>query len=81
MEELTKNELNERLFNELTPTQLGLINFNIYYNKDYIDYYIDYNCGEYNKCYEFIMENLELLDIKYTPKKWKNIAKKQLGIK
>jgi hypothetical protein len=78
---MTKVELTTKICNELTDTQIKLINFNIYYNEKYIDYYINYNCGEYQKCYDFLINNLEILDIKYTPKKFIKPAKKLIGIK
>lgn len=78
---MTKIELTSRLFNELTDTQLKLLNFNIYYNPEHIDYYVDFQCGEYQKCYDFIMHNIDLLDIKYTPKKWLRQAKNIIKMK
>ncbi len=81
MKEITKEELVQKLMTDLTEKQLGLINFNIYYNSTYLDYYMNYNSGEYTKCYDFIKANVHLLDIKYTPKKWVKIAKKHLNIK
>lgn len=71
---MTKEELNEKLLLELSYDQFALINFNIYHNPKYTDYYVDYQLGEYRKCYNFIKDNIKILDIKYTPKKWLSIA-------
>ena len=74
----TKEEFNKRIFKELKNNEIALINFNIYYNPDHIEYYENFHMEKYNWCYNYLMSNRYILNIKHTPKKWKSIAKKMI---
>ena len=73
---MTKKELETKILTELTSSEMALINPNIYWNEKYIDYYTDYVCGNYAKCWDFLMNNRDLLTIEHTPEEWKSIAEK-----
>jgi hypothetical protein len=64
---------NARITEELTATELALINTNIYYNTKY-SYHTNYHLGKYDKCYAFLMSHRHLLTINHTPKKWRELA-------
>ncbi len=75
---MTKEELNKRTDRELTPTENALINFNIYYNEEHIEYYQNFQMGDYQWCYDYLIENRHLLTIKHTPMGKRSIAKKMI---
>jgi len=75
---MTKEELNRRTDMELTPTENALINFNIYYNEEHIEYYMKFHLEEYQWCYDYLMKNRHLLTIKHTPNGRKSIAKRMI---
>jgi|ADurb_Leu_01_Slu_FD_contig_41_700827_length_784_multi_1_in_0_out_0_2 hypothetical protein len=78
---MTHEEFNEKIRKEFTKRELTLILFNVYYNSDCIDYYVDHNCGRYNKCYKFLMKNRHLLNIEHTPDEWKEMAEYQIAVR
>jgi len=75
---MTKEEFQIAFMSDLTPTEIALINFNIYFNPDHIEYYTNYHMGEYKWCYDYLIKNRNLLDIKHTPKERVDIAKKMI---
>jgi hypothetical protein len=72
---MTREEFDFRTMTEFTAKEIGLINFNIYYNPECIEYYQNYQIGKYDKCYSFLKKNRHLLQLKYTPRKWKELAR------
>lgn len=64
-----------KLYRELTVEQAALFNKLIYYSPDHIDYYIDYNSGNYDECYEYAMENKHLSSLDMVPEEHKDKAK------
>jgi len=64
---MTKKEFETKMMFELTSDEIALVNTNIYWNDKYIDYYMDYHCGNYQNCWDFLMKNRNLLTIEYTP--------------
>jgi len=74
----TKEELTEKIMATFKPSEIALINTNIYLNPEHIDYYQNFHSGEYDKCLEFLTENKHLLTIEHTPEEHKEIAKKLL---
>jgi hypothetical protein len=75
---MTKEELDKKTDAELTPSENALINFNIYYNADHIEYYQNYHMGKYKWCYNYLMKNRHLLAIQHTPIEKKQIASKEI---
>jgi len=75
---MTKEELNNKTSKELTPTENALINFNIYFNPDHVDYWIRFKMEDYQWCYDYLMENRHLLTIENTPKGYKTKAKQNI---
>ena len=73
---MTKEEFNKKVMSSLKPKELVLINTNIYYNEDHIDYYMDHKMEKYEDCFKYLMEHRYLLNIKHTPKEHKKLAKK-----
>ena len=71
---MTSTQFNEKLNQELTIEELALINPNIYFNPEYTNYYNDYHSEKYQKCYDFLMENKNILKIENTPKEFKKVA-------
>ena len=78
---MTHEEFNETIRNEFTYRELTLILFNVYYNPEYINYYVDHNCGRFEKCYKFLIKNRHILNIENTPDKWKQLAEKQITVR
>ena len=75
---MTKDQFNSKIDKEFTPTENALINFNIYYNPEHIDYYQNFHAGNYQWCYDYLIKNRHLLNIKHTPMGKKNIAKQMI---
>jgi hypothetical protein len=73
---MTREQLNKRIERELKPSEIALINFNIYWNREHIDYYENYHLGDYQWCYDYLIKNRHLLNIKHTPMGQKSMAKK-----
>lgn len=71
----TDSELVQALLEVLKPYEFSLINFNIYYNEDHIEYYTMFQRGEYDWCFKYLMDNRSLLKLKHTPKAHKKAAK------
>ena len=76
---MTKEELTKKIFREFKSSQVVLINFNIYLNTEHIDYYIKFNIGDYQWCYDYLIKNKNLLTIKNTPNGKKTVAKKMIN--
>jgi len=74
-------EFHQKIMSELTPTEIALINTNIYYNPDYIEYYMNYHSGQYQECFDFLIAHRNLLTIDHTPKKWQKVAKQLINAK
>jgi len=72
---MTKQQFEGKIKSGLTKTQLALINFNIFYNPEHIEYYQNYYMEEYDWCYKYLMRNKHLLDIKHTPKGKRKLAR------
>jgi hypothetical protein len=75
---LTKEDLTQKIYKNFTTKEVALVNPNIYSNPEYIDYYENYHAGKYQDCYEFLVNNRELLKIKHTPRGHKTAYKKLL---
>ena len=75
---MTKEQFNLELRLAFNYKELALINTNIYFNEEHIDYYISYNSAKYNECFNYLIENRNLLTIKNTPNGMKTTAKKML---
>lgn len=76
---MTKEELNERIMQEFDIKEVALINFNIYYNPKYVEYYASFHGGKYSFCYKFLKQNRHLLTLAHTPKQWREQAKHTLS--
>jgi hypothetical protein len=72
---------NRLILRDLTTDEIALINTNIYYNPDYIDYYMDFHRGKYTNCYKFLMNHRHLLTLDSTPRKWKKVAQQMINTK
>jgi len=75
---MTKEEFNNKIRDELSVTELALINFNIYYSEDHLRYYCNYHMGKYKKCYSYLMKNRHILTLEHTPDKYKELAGKTI---
>lgn len=58
---MTKEDFQEKLFDELSLSELNNLNSKIYYNEKHIEYYIGYNSGEYDWCWDYLIKNRHLL--------------------
>jgi hypothetical protein len=76
---MNKKEFDHRLYKELELRELALVNLNIYWNPDHVQYWQDYKGGEYDRCYEFLMANRHLLTLKNTPVQFRKHAKQTLA--
>ena len=70
---ITPKEFESKIMFELKFDEINLINTNIYYNEKYIDYYMDYHCGNYQKCWDFLMKHRDLLTPEHTPEQWRHL--------
>lgn len=77
---MTKGELNLRIDREFKAAEKALINFNIYWNEQHIDYYQNYHLGNYQWCYDYLIKNRHLLTIKHTPIGQRTKAKKMIEL-
>lgn len=75
---MTRPEFDIKLNDEFSLLELALLNFNIYYNPDHIEYYMRFGAGDYAFCFDYLIRNRHLLSIKHTPKKWKEQARRAL---
>lgn len=57
----TKEELNEAIFENFSISEISNINPKIYFNNEYICYWMAYKCGDYQFCYDFLLKNRDLL--------------------
>jgi len=57
----SKRDLNTAVFQNFSEKEMNNINPKIYFNPDYIDYWIAYKYEEYQFCYDFLIENRHLL--------------------
>ena len=58
---MNREEFNELILRELTTEEFLNINPRLYLNPDYIEHYIAFHNGEYDKCYIHLMENRKIL--------------------
>ncbi len=58
---MTQEEFTQKILSEFSTTELCNINPRIYFNPKHIDYYMAYHSGEYQKCYDFLIEHKDLL--------------------
>lgn len=58
---MKKDEFENILNNLFDSSELLLINNKIYYNPVHIDYYINYNIGNYQFCIDYLTKNRNLL--------------------
>ena len=72
---MTKKEFNQQIDEVLTIEQQCLINTNIYYNPEHVNYYMAYHKGDYDFCINFLKENKHILVLEKTPKEFKQTAK------
>lgn len=63
----TKEEYTAALFEELTSTELALLNLTIYYNPRHVRYYEMFACGEYKWCWDYLMEHRHLMTLENVP--------------
>ena len=75
---MTKEEFNKKTDRVLTPAENALININIYYNPDHITYYMNFNIGNYEWCYDYLIANRHLLVIDHTPYGLRSTAKEMI---
>jgi len=59
---MTKEEFHGKLFTELEMQELINLNPRIYFNPAHIKYYEKYHLGEYNWCWNFLMEHRYILN-------------------
>ena len=69
-EQMNKEQFTKSYLTLLTPTEIALINFNIFYNPDHNEYYRLYYSEKYQECYNYLIKNRHLLTIEHTPKKY-----------
>jgi hypothetical protein len=77
---MTEADFLNRLVNELTAEEISLYNFVFFMNPQYIDYYMDYHKGKYDKCYRFVLKNRHLLKEENIPDEFKKPAMEGLKI-
>jgi hypothetical protein len=58
---MEKVEFNKKILGEFSADELSNINPKIYWNPDHIDYYMKYNCGEYDWCWKYLLSHKGLL--------------------
>jgi len=75
---MVKHEFEAWVLDTFTPTELALINPNIYLNPKHIDYYETYHRGNYEECKTFLLENRHLLKLEHTPYKFRKVARQQI---
>lgn len=67
----TKEEYENKLFQELSPFELMNLNSQIYYNPEHVDYYMNYHIGNYDWCWKYIKKHRQLLSGDISNKKIK----------
>ncbi len=77
---MTKSQFNLKTSTDLTATENALINFNIYHNEDHVEYHQNYQMGNYQWCYEYLISNRHLLTIEHTPEDQRDIAEMSIEI-
>lgn len=78
----TAKELNSKLISVLTYEELAYLNPNIYLNEDHLEYYMEFNADNFTFCYEYIMANIELLNLgKVTNKAFTRAQRKEYELK
>ena len=70
----TKESYTAAIMQELTQTELALLNFTIYYNPKHAAYYMMFHQGEYSKCWDYLMKHRGDMVIENVPEKWKSQA-------
>ena len=61
---MTKKQYNKRVFWEFDLEELTNFPDRIYSNPDHAEYYKKYQCGEFDWCWEYLLENRHLLSDK-----------------
>lgn len=56
-----KYDLNAAILGNFSEKEIRNINPRIYFNTDHVDYWIAYKSEEYQFCYDFLIENRQLL--------------------
>jgi len=58
---MTKEQFNNKIFSNFEREEINLINKNIYYNENHLDYYIKYKSEDYKYCYKYLIDNRNIL--------------------
>ena len=69
---MNKHEFDSKLRKTFTFAELSLINPIIYFNEEHIDYYLNFKIGNYEECYDYLIENKSLLVIENLPEDHKD---------
>jgi hypothetical protein len=72
--EISKQQFEKKVSDLLNVRETLLLNFNIYFNPDHIEYYTSYHAGKYRKCLRYLSENKHLLTLEHTPEQFKENA-------
>ena len=75
---MTQQEYFNKIVRLLTTKEGALINFNIFYNDQHHDFYMDYKMGSYEKCYKYLKKHRHLLTLEHTPERYKEQAKRNI---
>ena len=67
----TKESYTAAIMQELTQTELALLNYTIYYNPKHVEYYMMFHRGEYGECWDYLMKHRGDMVIENVPEKWK----------
>lgn len=78
IEKLTK--FHKKMRETFSPEEIALAYVNVYLNYDYINYIIDYDKGNYTKCFNFLKKNRHLLTIENTPENMLGYAKLNIKV-
>lgn len=66
----TKESYTTAILEELTQTELALLNFVIYYNPAHSQYYMMFQLGQYKQCWDYLMKHRDQLVLANVPEKW-----------
>ena len=72
---MTKEEYDVATNELLSPTEIALLNFCIYWNEKHTEYYMAYHSGRFEWCFDYLKKNRGELIMENVPEKWKDQAK------
>ena len=58
---MTKTQFLQKIFTTFTESEMRKINLKIYYKPEHIIYYENYHAGLYEKCFQYLVDNRNLL--------------------